>query len=183
MDHESSGNGPWLKPGSRYDDFTKTMSFSVSTRVKLESESEAETWAEMCQDDWSLDGVAPPVLIELRGPVVVLFWDAERTADHGLDPERLFRGLSLQMDRPLHGLVCHDEICFEFYRAEGVDLTLLDQPEEGDLGVVADHLGESDPLGEEDVQTAESGLLDAVSLADEKGAFSGIGALEQTDSI
>lgn len=136
---------------------------------------EAETWAVMCQDDWSFSPWPSPNLIELRGEIIVLYWDAKQAAGADCDPDLLFRTLSNEMEVPVHAVVCHDGVCFEFYRAVRDVLTLLDQPEEGDLGVVAEYFLTGTPSVENNEQVAQSAIVDAVALADDEGEFAGIG--------
>lgn len=139
--------------------------------MDFESASEAEAWAVICQEDWFLESIDAPVLIELRGPVVVMFWDAQCASRPGFDPEALFTEISREIGFAVHGLICHEGLCFEFYRAEGRELTLLDQPEEGDLGVASDFIGRGVRLDELDEQSAQSAILDAVAVANSEGAF------------
>lgn len=160
-----------LKTASGLGDANKTMQRTMSIRARFGTPSEAEIWAEMCQADWCLTAARPPSVIELRGPIVVLYWDAQAAGREDLEPEALLREVSAAMDLPVHGLVAAWESCFEFYRASGLSLRLLEQPEEGDLGRASRYLGAEEELDKLDEQSAQSAILDAVAAADQANAY------------
>ena len=102
---------------------------------------------------------------------MVLYWDANAAGHEDLEPGALLREFSETLGLPVHGLVAAWTSCFEFYRASGQSLRLLEQPEEGDLGKAGGYLGAEEDLDKLDEQSAQSAILEAVAAADQANAY------------